>query len=485
MPSREEQLAIISGMLKSGVPKEKLTPVLKGLDTPEKQEKFFSTAASKLGMSYGQTEQQTAPQQAPVEEPSTLQSIGKGFVDQLPLAGALVGGTLGATTAGAASMGTGALAGGTIGASLGAGAGQTLKNLINSFISPEEAPKDLKESALSVGGAMVTGAASEFGGTVISKGIGSAVKGTAKVLEKGSKAAQKTVVGNMEKVLEKSGGKKLVDNTLDLLDDEAILSTPSTLRKVTERVEKLRSNTGEALEATYQKLDKVVDIKNTSNRLQEKVVPVMEEAYLSSKLNLSKSDKARIGRILRDHFEPNEVISFQKVARVARTLEGKIYDRATSSAERTLSEKLGNTLRQVNSDFIEEYANTITDQGGKEQLLGLLNESRKLSTAYRGIATVSREASKQLKKSSSLPQTMIGAAKDAIVTTPAKTAAAGTLKLGSNLLKLAPNLGKEGTTILKIAGNKGLKNAIEYHANLLMHNEKYRNLFNEVKASEK
>ena len=94
-------------------------------------------------------------------------AVGKGLVDQLTTAGALVGGSIGLASP---------VPGGTlIGAGLGAGLGESVRGAIQSKLYPDEAPKSLKDALLRDVSTAAKTAAAEGAGAIagnVSKEIG-------------------------------------------------------------------------------------------------------------------------------------------------------------------------------------------------------------------------------------------------------------------------------------------------------------------------
>lgn len=111
-----------------------------------------------------------APQPAP-EEPSMLKQAGRAAIDAIPMVGGVAGGALGAATGFLGGLGVGAAPGMVAGSGLGYAGGVGVKNLINRFVDPENAPHTSEEALSSVAKGVPEGMAQEVGGQVLGAGL--------------------------------------------------------------------------------------------------------------------------------------------------------------------------------------------------------------------------------------------------------------------------------------------------------------------------
>lgn len=130
-------------------------------------------------------------------------------------------------------------------AALGAGAGQSLKDLINRYAYGEK--KGVKEALLDPVKAMAEGATTEMGGQIASKAIGALVKPTARQAEMLAENAT-GATGVQSAKFEPEAGRELLERKLVRFGDNPA--------KVAERVKAASGEAGQAIDDALNALDK-------------------------------------------------------------------------------------------------------------------------------------------------------------------------------------------------------------------------------------
>lgn len=425
-------------------------------------------------------------------KPGALESVAKGVVEQLPTAGALVGGALGATSASVPTMGLGAPGGAAVGAAFGGAAGTAVENAIKGMFWPEEAPKSVRDALAKTGVGAVQGASTEAGGQVVGKLIGATIKGGAEALDDLGDIISSKVIPNISKYADRMGGIEKIKELGKLLNDQGVTNIPGTLNQVGKRLSKVFSATGKALSDTYKNLDKSTQSPITGQQTIEAVKAKVNELVASGAVKgmkkLGDSEQAAVVDALTNFIKPKQLVSHSELNDVAGTLSNTMYNKLNPEIG-TIKQLTGRALRAVNTEIA-------LASGASPELVSQL---RGISSSYNKLATANSAIQAQLKKNPSRftqmlevfagvgAHTMFGAPGAAVAgaaklasTSVGKTSATAAAKFGAELLRHGPKLGSYGKMLARVAANKGFEAVMERHAYLQLNDAKYRSLIDDI-----
>ncbi|HSW40419.1 MAG TPA: hypothetical protein VLL97_13100, partial [Acidobacteriota bacterium] len=208
---------------------------------------------------------------APKPKPKTITQRIAGAVAPytrhvLPMAGAMLGGAVGATGGALTTLpvaGAGAIPGGLAGAGLGLGIGQQGQNLIDQLAGLKQ-PKSALEEAARTGKDVVSGALMEMGGPIVGAVAGKMAKPAAKLIEKGiNKAIRPSVVGKQTaaqnaKYMDQAG--EAVNEILK--NRNTLVLTTESGNKVAGKIPRNLNQFAEAIEQTKTAVFKKYDALN-------------------------------------------------------------------------------------------------------------------------------------------------------------------------------------------------------------------------------
>ena len=209
----------------------------------------------------------------PKQEPGALEQFGRNTVNALPAIGGIIGGAAG-TPLDAVLGPFGTVAG----AGLGATAGASLKNVINSYIDPEQAPKTNTEAITNPIEEGMMNAAFQGAGNIVAKGISAAAPYVKSGIKSGATKLASAISGESEKVIE-----TYAKNTDDV--NKIIKSSGGDMTAAADNVRsELSAGIQKAKNAINNKISKTLEASGNTARIDE--TPILNALNTAkSKLN--------------------------------------------------------------------------------------------------------------------------------------------------------------------------------------------------------
>ena len=290
--------------------------------------------------------------------------------------------------------------------------------------------------------------------------------------------------------IKKLAGKLIGGGTIEdvgkVMADEGVLSTPSTLGRLKDKLTQVAANVGAKIKPLLQK----ASAKSMQAQTGEQVVNQAVENWKAFQktiypdVDISEKELRLVRKSLEEFFKPKQLYNFEQVNETGSKLLETAWNKA--NPEFTTAKKMaGIALKKSNTEVIKAK---LGDEAAEEIL--------KVSADYNKLAVARDSAAAALEKNPDLRKQMwdftqgavlyhfggapLAAVGQAANWTVTKTSGAAMARLGSNILKaLSANEGASAfaKVAARVYAGKGAKGLVEWHANRMMQSEKYRNVF--------
>lgn len=393
--------------------------------TPEEETELaqLEADAPAAGLSSDE-EKELAQLETSVGQPapeSKLKQLGRAALESLPVAGSVLGGTVGL----ASPVPGGAL----IGAGLGAAGGKSLENAGKAYFFPEEAPKNLQEGLVSTAKEIPIGVTGEMGGQIIGKGISALFSKAASKANTAAVDSAGFMKRDYVKAYKRGGEDRLQEiggmmNTHTLQDGTPLLSGGDTYKDTAAKLAKYKSEVGSKLSALYQQAEaKMGELATSGN-------PFVKDDIVAAQINpqqiideatsgIQKQFKGKMGSSsamktleadLADIKQNGELIDIAKATEIKHDIDTAInYDKKFS--EFPMAQKMLKKVRDSFATAIEKQLDAVDKYLPGEMASSLRNLNHTYGmTAEAAPIALKKAAGEAANVAPSLRETIVGGA---------------------------------------------------------------------------